>query len=43
MIILIIQEILLKKYYMQLAQIKDLNALIDKPFFEQPVKNKQVH
>ena len=30
------------KYYMTLGEIKDLNALIDnKPFFGQPVKNKQ--
>ena len=30
------------KYCMQLVIIKDLNALIDnKPFFDQPVKNKK--
>ena len=30
------------KYYMSLVKIKDFNALIDnKPFFDQPVKNKQ--
>ena len=30
------------KYYMLLVEIKDFNALIDnKPFFDQPVKNKQ--
>ena len=30
------------KYYMPLIEIKDFNALIDnKPFFDQPVKNKQ--
>ena len=30
------------KYYMQLVEIKDFNALIDnKPFFDRPVKNKQ--
>ena len=30
------------KYYMSLVEIKDFNALIDnKPFFDQPVKNKQ--
>ena len=30
------------QYYMQLAEIKDFNALIDiKPVFNQPVKNKQ--
>ena len=30
------------KYYMQWVEIKDFNALIDnKPFFGQPVKNKQ--
>ena len=30
------------KYYMPLVEIKDFNALIDnKPFFNQPVKNKQ--
>ena len=30
------------KYYMPLLEIKDFNALIDnKPFFDQPVKNKQ--
>ena len=30
------------KYYMPLVEIKDFNALIDnKPFFDQPVKNKQ--
>ena len=29
------------KYYMLLVEIKDFNALIDnKPFFDQPVKNK---
>ena len=29
------------KYYMPLVEIKDFNALIDnKPFFDQPVKNK---
>ena len=32
----------LDKYYMPLVEIKDFNALIDnKPFFDQPVKNKQ--
>ena len=30
------------KYYMPLVEIKDFNALVDKkPFFDQPVKNKQ--
>ena len=30
------------KYYMPLVEIKDFNVLIDnKPFFDQPVKNKQ--
>ena len=30
------------RYYMSLVEIKDINALIDnKPFFDQPVKNKQ--
>ena len=30
------------KYYMLLVEIKDFNALIDnRPFFDQPVKNKQ--
>ena len=30
------------KYYMQLIEIKDFNALIDnKPFFDQPVKSNQ--
>ena len=30
------------KYYMPFVEIKDFNALIDnKPFFDQPVKNKQ--
>ena len=30
------------KYYMPLVEIKDFNALIvSKPFFDQPVKNKQ--
>ena len=30
------------KYYMPLVEIKDFHALIDnKPFFTQPVKNKQ--
>ena len=30
------------RYYMSLVEIKDFNALIDsKPFFDQPVKNKQ--
>ena len=30
------------KYYIPLVEIKDFNALIDnKPFFDQPVKNKQ--
>ena len=29
-------------YYIPLAEIKDFNALIDnKPFFDQPIKNKQ--
>ena len=38
---MILQEILLK-YYISLVQIKDFNALIyNKPFFDQPVKNKQ--
>ena len=32
----------LDQYYMPLVEIKDFNALIDnKPFFDQPVKNKQ--
>ena len=32
----------LDKYYMRLVEIKDFNALIDnKPFFDQPVENKQ--
>ena len=31
-----------EKYYTLLVEIKDFNALIDnKPFFDQPVKNKQ--
>ena len=31
-----------EKYYIALIEIKDFNALIDnKPFFDQPVKNKQ--
>ena len=31
----------LEKSYMPLIEIKDVNALIDnKPFFDQPVKNK---
>ena len=35
------QEILLKKYYIHLKEIKDFDALIDnKSFFDQPVKNK---
>ena len=30
------------KYYMQLAEIKDFNAVIDyKPFFDHPIKTKQ--
>ena len=30
------------EYYMPLVEIKDFNALINnKPFFDQPVKNKQ--
>ena len=30
------------EYYMPLIEIKDFSALIDnKPFFDQPVKNKQ--
>ena len=30
------------KYYMLLVGVKDFNALIDnKPFFDQPIKNKQ--
>ena len=30
------------QYYMPSVEIKDFNALIDnKPFFDQPVKNKQ--
>ena len=30
------------EYYMPLAEVKDFNALIDnKPFFNQPIKNKQ--
>ena len=30
------------KYYMPLVEIKEFNALIDnKPFLDQPVKNKQ--
>ena len=30
------------KYYIPLVEIKDFNALIDnKPFFDQPIKNKQ--
>ena len=29
------------KYYMSLVEIKDSNVLIDnKPFFDQPIKNK---
>ena len=33
---------LFDKYYMPLVEIKDINALVDnKPFFDQPVKNKQ--
>ena len=31
-----------EKYYIPLVEIKDFNALIDnKPFFYQPVKNKE--
>ena len=34
---------LFDKYYVPLILIKDFNVLIDnKPFFDQPVKNKQV-
>ena len=30
------------EYYISLVEIKDFNTLIDnKPFFDQPVKNKQ--
>ena len=33
---------LFDRYYLPLIEIKDFNALIDnKPFFDQPVKNKQ--
>ena len=39
---MILQEILLMKYYMQLVEIKDFNVLINnKPFFDQQIKNKQ--
>ena len=32
----------LKKYYMSLVETRDFNGLIDnKPFFDQPLKNKQ--
>ena len=32
----------LDEYFMPLVEIKDLNALLDnKPFFDEPVKNKQ--
>ena len=31
-----------EKYYIPLVEIKDFNSLIDnKPFFDQPIKNKQ--
>ena len=44
MVTVILQDILLKKYYIPLVEIKDFNALIDNnPFFHQPVKNKQVY
>ena len=39
---MILQEILLMKYYMPLVEIKDFNVLINnKPFFDQQIKNKQ--
>ena len=35
------REFFFYKYYMPLVEIKGLNALIDnKPFFDEPVKNK---
>ena len=41
MVTMVLRETL-DKYYMPLVEIKDFNALIDnKPFFDQPVKNKQ--
>ena len=40
MVAMVLRETL-DKYYMPLVEIKDFNALIDnKPFFDQPVKNK---
>ena len=42
MVIMILWEDSLNKCYMPLVEIKDFDALIDnKPFFDQPVKNKQ--
>ena len=42
MVPMILQEILLMKYYMPLVEIKDFNVLINnKPFFDQQIKNKQ--
>ena len=42
MVIMILWEDSLNKCYMALVEIKDFDALIDnKPFFDQPVKNKQ--
>ena len=39
---MVLQNIIFKKYYMRLVEIKDFNALINnKPFFGKPVKNKQ--
>ena len=42
---MILQDILFEKYYMPLVErflhAKDFNALlVNKPFFDQPVKNK---
>ena len=40
MVMMILQEILLMS--ITLVEMKDFNALIDrKPFFDQPIKNKQ--
>ena len=42
MVTIILQEFFFDKFYMPLVEVKNFNALIDnKPFFDQPVKNKQ--
>ena len=42
MVIMILLEIFFDEYYLPLIKMKDFNALIDsKPFFDQPVKNKE--